>query len=309
MPVEVLELLAVKPGSTVVDATLGRGGHSRRIAEALGAGGTLLAMDRDPSAHTDEALAWTRGHACRVVAVQRPFSGLEAALREVGLSQVDGVMADLGVSSPQLDEAARGFSFRRDGPLDMRMDTSSGITAQELVAQTDADDLADIIFQLGDERHSRRVARALKEAPSLATTSEAANVIARVVPRSKDGLHPATRTFQALRMAVNAELTELKALLAAVPRVLKVGGRAVFISFHSLEDREVKQAFQREDKGCICPPQLPMCACGRWPRLKILTRKPLTPTDAEASANPRASSAKVRAAERLPDPEGKVSTW
>ncbi|MBI5494244.1 MAG: 16S rRNA (cytosine(1402)-N(4))-methyltransferase RsmH [Deltaproteobacteria bacterium] len=305
---ESLALLQPPPRGVVVDATLGRGGHARRIADALGPGGTLIALDRDPAAHTDEALAWTRGHACQVRAFYAPFSELQSVLRDAATGPVDGVFADLGVSSPQLDDPARGFSFRADGPLDMRMDPSRGESAAELVDRLDPDELADTIYELGEERHSRRVARALKEARPQ-TTAAAADVIRRVVPRSKDGLDPATRTFQALRIAVNSELQEIDALLAAIPRVLRTGGRTAVISFHSLEDRRVKHAFQREAKGCICPPELPACACGRWPRLEILTRKPITPSDEETRRNPRAGSSKLRGARRLPDPPGQVATW
>ncbi|MEW5849032.1 MAG: 16S rRNA (cytosine(1402)-N(4))-methyltransferase RsmH [Myxococcota bacterium] len=305
---EAMQWLALPPGGCVVDCTLGRGGHSRELATRLGAGGLLLALDRDPQAHTAEALAWTREVACRVVTVQRPFSEVESVLREHGVASVHGLLADLGVSSPQLDDPARGFSFQAEGPLDMRMDPTSGDPAWVLVARLSERELADVIYELGEERHSRRVARALKEAAPR-TTRQAAEVISRVVPRSKDGLHPATRTFQALRLAVNHEMDELDALLAAVPRVLGVGGRAVLISFHSLEDRKVKHAFQQEEKGCICPPRQPACTCGRWPRLEVLTRKPITPSDEEIARNPRARSAKLRAATRVADPEGKVATW
>ncbi len=308
MPAQVLSLLAPPRGGVVVDCTLGRGGHSRLLAAALGEGGTLIALDQDPAAHTPDALAWTAQSPCRVTTVQEPFSAVEAVLARLSVGRVDGLLADLGVSSPQLDEAARGFSFREDGPLDMRMDPTRGEPAHALIARLSADELADVIFELGEERHSRKVARALKQ-DRPTRTLEAAEMLGRVVPRSKDGLHPATRTFQALRMAVNAEMTELETLLAAVPRVLKVGGRAALISFHSLEDRAVKQAFVREAKGCICPPQQPACTCGRWPRMEILTRKPMTPEDDEAQANPRARSAKLRGARRLPDPAGREATW
>jgi 16S rRNA (cytosine1402-N4)-methyltransferase len=173
-------------------------------------------LDRDPRALSPDALAWTADAPCRVLTQHRPFAQLESAVAELGLGKVHGVLADLGVSSPQLDEMARGFSFRGDAPLDMRMDTTSGMTAAELIANTDADALADLIFEWGEERHSRRVARALKEAQPT-TTRVAADAIGRVVPRSKDGLHPATRTFQALRMAVNGEMEQLQTLLAAIP--------------------------------------------------------------------------------------------
>lgn len=309
MPRQVLELMAPAPGEVFVDATLGRGGHARLLCQALGAQGTLLGLDRDTAAHTPEALAWTSKQGCKVVAMRRPFSQLEAAVADAGIQTVDGVLADLGVSSPQFDDASRGFSFRGDGPLDMRMDPTSSPTAAELVASLSADQLANVIFTLGEERHSRRVARALKREPTPTTTRDAADRVSSAVPRSKDGLHPATRTFQALRMAVNREREELAALLAALPRVLRVGGRAAIISFHSGEDRAVKQAFNQELKGCICPPQLPYCACGRWPRLALLNRKPLMADDDEVAANPRARSARLRAVRRLPDPEGQVSTW
>ncbi len=288
---EVLEALDLKAGDVVVDCTAGGGGHLQAFAERVGTAGRVIALDRDPRAHEDDAAGGVaRRYAPRVTLIQRPFSEVRHALDDAGVDAADALFADLGVSSFQLDEGARGFSFQSDAPLDMRMDTTRGETARELIERLDEEELADVIFTLGDERKSRRIARAIKRARPT-TTSSLADVVAAASgsggargrgggrPRRGGGgrVHPATRTFQALRIAVNHELDELDALLASLPSVVRAGGRAAILSFHSLEDRRVKLCFKGEG---VSP----------------LTKKPLVPSDDEIRRNPRSRSAKLRAA-------------
>lgn len=275
---------ALAPSAGVyVDATVGGGGHAEGILEAHPEA-RVIALDRD-----EIALAAAKERLARfgdrVTFVKTPFGDVAAALASVGLAQVDGLCADLGVSSPQLDEAARGMSFRREGPIDMRMDRSSGETALELVERLSDDELADILFHYGEEKRSRRIARSVKRALAegqLATTLDLRRAIVRAVgPVRVGGVDPATRTFQALRIAVNGELEQLEALLVALPDVVRSDGRVAILSFHSLEDRLVKNAF-RDD-----------------PRMERLTKKPVIASDEEAARNPRARSAKLRAARRV----------
>ncbi len=279
MLTEVLEALAVQPGDVVVDSTAGGGGHLEELAKLVGPSGRVIALDRDARAQADDAAGGVvRRYADRAVLVQRPFSEVRAALDDLGVERADALFADLGVSSFQLDDGARGFSFRADAALDMRMDTSTGETARELIERLDEEELANVIFEFGDERHSRRIARALKrKVPT--TTTALADMVAGAVRGSGawQRIHPATRTFQALRIAVNGELAQLDALLASLPSVIAPGGRAVILSFHSLEDRRVKVRFKQE--GC-----------------SPLSKKPIEPTDDEIAANPRARSAKLRSA-------------
>jgi 16S rRNA (cytosine1402-N4)-methyltransferase len=297
---EVLELAAGVPARLIVDCTVGGGGHARALLEQQ-PGARLVGLDRDPAALA-AAGATLAPFGDRVRLVHARFSELEAVLSSSALGAPDLVLADLGVSSHQLDARERGFSFRADGPLDMRMDPTAGESAAEVIAVMGEGELADAIYQLGEERHSRRVARAILAArPD--TTGQLADVVRRVVPKSKDGIDPATRTFQALRMLVNRELDELATWLAAVPRVLAPGGVAMAISFHSLEDRAVKNAFRAAARDCVCPPELPACVCGGGrATLDVLTTKPLVARADEAAANPRARSAKLRAARRLAVP-------
>jgi len=289
---EALEFLNVRPGGTYVDATLGLGGHSAAIARRLGAAGRLICFDRDPEAmakgraRLEEVAAEIGGEMPTVVFEPRAFSEAAAAIgSNHGRGTLDGLLADFGVSSMQLDEAHRGFSFRADGPLDMRMDTRDGQTAEQVVNQMDENELADLIYEFGEERRSRRIARAIVRARPIATTAELARVISAVAPSMKgDKIHPATRTFQALRIHVNDELGEIQTLLKSARSLLKPGGRLVLISFHSLEDRLVKDAFKEaKDKGIF----------------EVLTKKPVTATDAEMKRNPRSRSAKLRAAGKL----------
>ncbi len=277
----------MRPGGTFVDATLGLGGHSAAIARRLGSQGRLICFDRDAEAmakatHRLDALAQELGPEMPTV-VYEPRAFSEAA-KAIAKASLDGLLADFGVSSMQLDEAHRGFSFRSDGPLDMRMDTRMGETAGQVVNQEDEEVLANLIYEFGEERRSRRIARAIVRARPIATTAELARVVSAAAPSMKgDKIHPATRTFQAIRIRVNNELGEIQTLLGSAGSLLKPGGRLVLISFHSLEDRLVKDAFKAaKDAG----------------RFEVLTRKPVTAGEQEAMRNPRARSAKLRAAER-----------
>jgi len=302
---ETLEFLAPRPGGRYLDGTVGMGGHSEAILERAGQDAELLGLDRDAMALE---LARTRlarfGDAARLV--QAPYSAFEAEMDAAGWDLLDGALLDLGVSSLQLDTAERGFSFLADGPLDMRMDPDSGMApASQIVNKASSQRLKEIIRDLGEEPMAGRIARAITEArqhKDIETTLELAALVERAYPakwRRTARNHPATRTFQALRMAVNRELDELESFLSCIVDRLRVGGRLVVISFHSLEDRLVKRALREEAKACRCPPSQLMCDCTGRPRLKVLTKKPLTPGEAELAANPRSRSAKLRAAERV----------
>lgn len=305
MPDEVMKLLAVCPGGRFCDGTLGGGGHAEEILRLSAPDGRLLGIDRDPEALA-ECGRRLASHGDRLHAARGSFDDVADLAERAEMLPLDGVMVDLGVSSHQLDSAPRGFSFDRDGPLDMRMGPD-GPTAAELIAETGEGDLADLIYQLGEEKRSRQVARAIKAADDrgeLTGTRALADVVARVVGKGKrkgrgKPKHPATRTFQALRMAVNDELGALNRFLANFPRALRKGGRVVVIAFHSLEDRAVKRALAAMASPCTCPTGLPVCVCNLQPTIKILTQRPLRPTEEEVARNPRARSAKVRAAEIL----------
>jgi 16S rRNA (cytosine1402-N4)-methyltransferase len=284
---EVLEYLNVRPGGVICDATLGLAGHSSEIVKRLGGRGKLIAFDRDPEAmeaargRLEEVRAELGEEMPEVVLVAKAFS--EAA-NEIEPGSLDGLLADFGVSSLQLDEAHRGFSFRTEGPLDMRMDTRTGETAEQVVNQADENDLANLIYEFGEERRSRRIARAIVRARPITTTAELARIVSAAAPPMKgDKIHPATRTFQALRIRVNNELGEIQSLLKSAGSLLKPGGRLVLISFHSLEDRLVKDAFRE---------------AGRAKVFEVLTKKPVVADEQEQMRNPRSRSAKMRAAEK-----------
>jgi 16S rRNA (cytosine1402-N4)-methyltransferase len=283
LPAEVLHWLDPQPGQAVVDCTVGAGGHARLIAERIAPGGRLIGLDQDP-AMLD--LARPRLAGLPVTLVHAAFDQLADVLRDERVT-ADGVLADLGISSDQLDDPTRGLSFQYDAPLDMRMDPTRGETAADLLRRLPERDLADLIYQFGEERFSRRIARRIVEArvtTPFETTGQLAELVRRCVPRGKGhGIDPATRTFQALRIAVNDELAALDRLLAQLPDCVKPGGRAVVVSFHSLEDRRVKRAFRTADV---------------W---QVLTKKPVTAGDDEERANPRSRSAKLRAAKRRDD--------
>jgi 16S rRNA (cytosine1402-N4)-methyltransferase len=298
---EVRELLDVRPGDTVIDATFGAGGHAAGLAASLRGEGKLIAIDRDPTVrpyferfkrHAGVPTRFLRGEASVVLG--------QLADNDVG---ADVILFDLGVSSMQLDRPERGFSYASDAPLDMRMDTAAEFSARELVNEASERELTKIFRQFGEERYAKQIARAIarrrRERP-FERTSELVETIKAAIPapaRFGDG-HPARRVFQALRIAVNEELEELAEALPAAVDMLRPEGRLAVISFHSLEDRIVKRFFRDQERGCICPPDLPICGCGREPVLRVLTRRPIRPTADELEANPRATSARLRVAAR-----------
>jgi 16S rRNA (cytosine1402-N4)-methyltransferase len=294
---EIIHALQPKNAGHYVDGTLGAGGHALGILETCTPDGRLLGLDVDP-----QALALARetlapyGERARLI--QASYDSLAERLREISWDEVDGILLDLGLSSMQLDTPERGFSFQQDAPLDMRFDPASPTSAADLVNTLPQDELADLIYRYGEERASRRIAQAIVKARPLRTTRQLAAVIESVSPR-KSRIHPATRTFQALRIAVNEELERVENVLPHAVAALKSGGRLAIISFHSLEDRIVKEYFRRESRECICPPKQPVCTCGHKATLKEISRKPITPGEAEIAANPRARSAKLRIAEKL----------
>jgi 16S rRNA (cytosine1402-N4)-methyltransferase len=295
---QVLELLAVRPGGTFLDGTVGSGGHAARILAASAPSGALLGIDRDPAA-LDRAASRLAPFGARVSCLHGSFADLDLLAAASGLSRFDGVLLDLGFSSDQLEDPTRGFSFRLEAPLDMRLDPTGGVTAQELVNGLPADELADLLYRYGEERASRRIARSIVAARPIRTTTQLADVVAQASHRGSQRIHPATRTFQALRIAVNDELGALAAALPKAIDLLAPHGRLVVVSFHSLEDRIVKRTFADASRSCICPPGLPECRCAHTPTLRVLTRRPLTADQAEIDRNPRSRSAKLRAAERI----------
>jgi 16S rRNA (cytosine1402-N4)-methyltransferase len=300
---ETIDLVDPEPGDVIVDATLGLGGHSREILERQPEA-RLIGLDQDTDA-IEIAKRNLEAFGDRVTIVQTNFVNIREALSELGIDAVNGIMADLGVSSLQFDSETRGFSFRFDAPLDMRMDAEGEYpTAAELLQTLSQEEIANTIYQFGEERFSRRIARRIVERREagnpVATTRELAELVERAVPRSKkDKIHPATRTFQALRIAVNNELGVLENFLSDSVESLAPGGRLAVISFHSLEDRIVKQAFLKLSGRCQCPPRLPICQCGAVKKVEILTKKPVVPTETELSENPRSRSAKLRAVRKL----------
>ncbi len=308
---EIVGYLSPRPGGRYLDGTLGLAGHSLGLLRASGGKAELLCLDRD-----EQALALARERLKefpgQATSFHTPFSGFEDALAEAGWDQLDGAVLDLGVSSLQLDEAERGFSFNADGPLDMRMDATSGMdSARVLVNREHYEELRRIIRDLGDEPLGGKIARAIiraREQAEITTTSRLAEIVSRAYPpdrRRQARNHPATRTFMALRMAVNHEVEELKTFLERIVRHLKPGARVAIISFHSAEDREVKESFRYWAKGCRCPLEQAYCTCDRTPVLKVLTKKPQLPTQLEIDRNPRSRSAKLRVAEKLPQAEAK----
>ncbi|PYS98580.1 MAG: 16S rRNA (cytosine(1402)-N(4))-methyltransferase [Acidobacteria bacterium] len=303
LPGETLDLLDARNGGLFVDATLGLGGHTRLILEASPAN-SVVALDQDPAA-IEIAKERLKEFGDRLMIAHSNFSAIKSVMASLDVTELDGITADLGVSSLQLDSESRGFSFRFDAPLDMRMDTSSDDpTAAELLATLGEKEIADVIYQFGEERLSRRIARrivASREAGEpVETTRQLVKLVERSVPRSpKDKIHPATRTFQALRIAVNRETEILENFVVDAIDLLKTDGRLVIITFHSLEDRIIKQTFQRLSGKCFCPPRIPQCVCGSRKEVEILTRKPLIPGLDEIDANPRSRSAKLRAVRKL----------
>jgi len=283
MAEEALRLLDPKPGETIVDGTIGTGGHSKAILRALDGAGLLLGLDRDPSMAQIARRELAVSAGAKVEILTGNFRDLKSFLLSVGVETADGVLLDLGFASPQVEDPARGFSYRADGPLDMRMGSGGEVTAEEWINRVSPEELAGVLWEYGEERFSRRIARAIAEARRLKPirrTGELAEIIARAAPRGPRRLHPARRSFQALRIRINGEMDHLEAFLRALPSVLRTGGRCTIISYHSLEDRRVKNAFRAG------------VAEGRY---EALTRKPLRPSPAEVRANPRSRSARLRA--------------
>lgn len=293
---EVLDGLDLHPNSCCIDATVGAGGHAQGILERSSPNGRLLGLDADPEAisYAEEIL---QPFGARVTLRNVSFTEMSSVAVALGFENVDGILLDLGISSRQLDNAERGFSFRTKGPLDMRMDPSQGQTAADLVNNLEVEELARVLWLYGEERYSRRIARAIVAARPIQTTEELAVLVERTIGR-REKIDPATRTFQALRIATNRELEALGQVLPQAGDLLKPGGRLAVISFHSLEDRLVKHFFQQEARDCICPADAPICVCQHRASLRIITRKPLQATPEEVSRNPRSRSAKLRIAER-----------
>jgi 16S rRNA (cytosine1402-N4)-methyltransferase len=294
---EVLAALQIQPGGRYVDATVGAGGHAVGILQRSAPNGRLLGLDADPEAVSFARQA-LRSFGERAILQCRNFRDLRDSVMALGFGQVDGVLLDLGLSSRQLADAGRGFSFLQDGPLDMRMNPQQGQSASDLVNHLSEKALADLLWRFGEERHSRRIAKAIIAARPVNTTRQLADVVRRAVGR-RGKIHPATRTFQALRIAVNDELEALAQALPQVIEILRPGGRLAVIAFHSLEDRLVKRFFQQQTKDCLCPPEAPICTCEHRATLQIVTRKPIRPEAEEIARNPRSRSARLRVAERL----------
>ncbi len=303
MPDEVLELLQPKSGGIYLDGTVGGGGHARLILEASSPDGRLVGLDRDPAALA-KARAVLQPFGDRATLIHRPFAEIDQVLVELGISALDGMLLDLGVSSHQLDAVERGFSFRGEAPLDMRMDPTAGLTAAEVVESYSAEELTRIFREYGEERYAKRIARRIVKVRGeqpLTTTRQLAELVRDTVPggHAPSRIHPATRVFQALRIEVNEELEQVRRGVSRGIDLLKPGGRLVVISFHSLEDRIVKRIFLEEAQRCTCPPRLPVCVCGRVPRVEGLSRKAVRASSAELERNPRSRSAVLRAVSRL----------
>lgn len=300
---EAVDLIAPRPGGVYVDGTLGGGGHAEEILKRSSPDGILIGLDQDKDA-VARSRARLAGFGERAVLRQVNFRELEQVLAELKIERVDGVLLDLGLSWFHLRSPERGFSFMSEGPLDMRMDAGGDTTAADLVNTLSRNDLARIIREYGEENKAYPIAKAIERARDrepITTTTQLSQIVSSVFPPYPPRrIHPATLTFQALRIAVNDELGALREGLDQAIGRLRPGGRAAIISFHSLEDRIVKQAFVAHAKGCICPPRLPVCRCGKKPDLKVLTKRPIMASDDETAANPAARSAKLRAAEKLP---------
>lgn len=300
---EVLNLLQPQSGQTFIDCTVGGGGHALEILKLTGPDGKLIGIDRDEEA-LEAAAEYLKRYSDRVILEKGDFGELESISEKLGIQAVDGILFDLGVSSHQLESAERGFSFRYDAPLDMRMNTSQAVTAAELVNSLSERRLAEVIWKYGEERWAKRIAKFIIDRRArrpIQTTLDLVNVIMSAIPAGArpEGIHVATKTFQALRIAVNKELESLQAGLDAAIRLLAKGGRVSVLSYHSLEDRIVKETFARNSGRCTCPPALPVCACGAQKSIRILTKRPLTPSVEEIRRNPRARSARLRAAEKI----------
>jgi len=300
---ESLVLLSPRPGALFVDATLGPGGHAEALLERVAPDGRVLGIDRDPAAVAFATQRLAR-FGDRFLGVVGDHGEIEAIAKDAGMPEVDGVIADLGISSLQLDDAARGFSFQQDAPLDMRMDPSGGPTAADLVATLDEAALARVLADFGEERAARRIARAIvreRQSRPIETTGALSALVSRVVAATSGRfrIHPATRTFQALRIAVNREIEGIPDFVRGACALLRPHGRLAVISFHSLEDRAVKTTFRALTHPCVCPTALPVCVCGLTPVVRALTPRPLVPSEHEIQRNPRARSARLRGVEKI----------
>ena len=299
---ECLEALAIRPDGVYVDGTLGRAGHSLEIARRLTTG-RLIGIDRDETAIA-AAQERLRDYMDHVTLVHSNFDRIGAILEELNISGADGMLFDLGVSSPQLDDAQRGFSYMHDAPLDMRMDRTAALDAHQVVNRWPYEELRRILYEYGEERYAPAIAKGIcraRETAPIETTLQLVDVIKSAMPPQalREKQHPAKRSFQAIRIAVNGELDALPPMLNAAAEHLNAGGRLAVISFHSLEDRIIKKTMQELATGCTCPPNFPVCVCGKKPKMKLISRKPITPGDRELTENPRARSAKLRMAEKL----------
>lgn len=295
---EIIQYLSPFSPGLYLDCTVGAGGHAKGILEASAPAGQLLALDIDPEA-VSLAKANLAPFGNRVIVRHASYQQSKEILDEIGWEKVNGIVLDLGVSSMQLDQARRGFSFRQDGPLDMRFDPTSSPTAADLINNLDERELADLIWRYGEERYSRRIAKAIVAARPVQTTLELANIIRAAIGYTSETQDPATRTFQALRIAVNDELKNIEKALPQLIDLLQPNARLTVISFHSLEDRIVKRVFQRESRDCICPPEQIICTCGHKASIKIVTPHPVEPQEEEKKSNPRSRSAKLRVAQKL----------
>lgn len=297
---ETVAYLVTDPHGIYVDCTLGGGGHLRYLARQLAGDARIVGIEKDP-----EVLEQTRSEMddARIVLVQSDFRYLKSVLHNLGIEEVDGIMMDLGVSSFQLDRAERGFSYHQDAPLDMRMNQEQFLSARDIVNNFSEAEIRNILYRFGEEDYAGSISRAIvnyRQRKEIDSTLELAEIIKGAVPaRYRREKHPARKSFQALRIAVNQELEALREVLPQALEMLKPGGRLCVISFHSLEDRIVKQFFQEKAQGCVCPPSFPVCVCGHKPELQIIRRKPITASDSECEANPRSRSAKLRVAARV----------
>lgn len=295
---EVISALQPDPQGRYVDGTVGAGGHAYGILEASAPGGKLLGLDRDPQA-LEIAAARLASFEGRAVLVHGSYQQITLHLNNQKWGQVNGVLLDLGLSSLQLEQADRGFSFQKEGPLDMRFDPAIEKTAADIVNTYPRKELANLLYEFGEEKSSRRIADAIIASRPLRTTRDLVSAIERAGLKTRSRIHPATRTFQALRIAVNNELAALEAFLPEALEAIKPGGRLAVIAYHSLEDRIVKHFFRRESADCICPPELPICVCDHQAALKEISHRPIRPGEAEVAENPRSRSAKLRVAEKL----------
>ena len=295
---EIIAALQPRSGGRYIDGTLGAGGHAFGILEASSPDGELLGLDRDPAALT-VAAERLRPFGARAYLMRSSYLDMATAAQTIGWDAADGIVLDLGLSSLQIEDASRGFAFKHDGPLDMRFDPASRLTAADWVNKASPAELADILLQFGEEKFARKIVRAIAAARPINTTKQLADLVSRAVGGRRGDVHPATRTFQALRIAVNGELDAVAAGLPLATGLLKSGGRLAVISFHSLEDRIVKNFFHQEARDCICPPEQPVCTCGHKAGLKEITRKPAVPTPGEVAQNPRSRSAKLRIVEKI----------